>query len=75
MNKPRLRTDAYYDIQGIIVSALRDIAAKNHIYTSCINCVNFREQSELCGLAMQRPPARVIVFGCDYWEDKDQIPF
>lgn len=73
--KPKLRIDAYYDIQCAIESALHKIANENHIYRSCINCIHFREKTELCNLANQRPPARVIVFGCKEWMDKDQIPF
>lgn len=41
---------------------------------SCVNCVNFIPDGELCGLAGQRPPARVIAEGCPSWEH-DDIPF
>ncbi len=75
MSKPILRTDAYYDLQSIIADGLARIAAENHIYRSCINCFNFNEKNELCKLANQRPPAKVIVFGCRMWDDKDGIPF
>ena len=74
-NKPKLRMDAYYDLQSIIADGLSRLAEQNHIYRSCINCFNFKETSEICILANQRPPARVIVFGCPKWEDKDIIPF
>lgn len=75
MTTPKLRRDAYYDIQAIISGSLRDIAEKHHIYQCCLNCINFREQTELCGLANARPPARVICFGCPQWENKEGIPF
>jgi hypothetical protein len=73
--KPHVRTNAYYDLQSAIVSALETVAKRNLIYTSCVNCLNFRERDEICILANMRPPARVIVFGCPQWEDIDQIPF
>lgn len=69
----KLRTDAYYDLQSIIAEGLERIAKENHIYQSCVNCQNFNEPAEICKLANQRPPARVIVFGCNMWDGG--IPF
>lgn len=40
----------------------------------CIHCVHFDEASEMCALAQQRPPARVIALGCDAFIE-DDIPF
>ena len=40
---------------------------------SCIYCTNFDEENELCRLANQRPPARVIVQGCPKFDL--EIPF
>lgn len=65
---PRLLVDAHYDLQAIINDGLRRIAAENNIYENCLNCINFNEPTELCKLANQRPPARVIVTGCLKWE-------
>lgn len=44
----------------------------------CVNCVHWRQGPperpiEQCGLANARPPARVIAFGCEKYED--EIPF
>ncbi len=41
---------------------------------SCINCLHFKRQAELCGLNNLRPPAAVIAFGCERF-DYDDIPF
>lgn len=43
---------------------------------SCISCEHFRESTEECNAANgQRPPARIIAFGCNLYRDKDDIPF
>lgn len=42
---------------------------------SCINCIHFTEhQGEVCKLVQQRPPARVIAFGCPSFAE-DPCPF
>jgi len=43
------------------------------VVTSCLTCDCFAEDTEICSLAMARPPARVIVIGCTKWVP--QIPF
>ena len=43
--------------------------------TSCISCLHFDEASEICKAFKQRPPARIIAFGCKTYEDKEEIPF
>lgn len=73
--KPKLRIDAHYDLASAITNAIETVAKQNHIYQSCLNCLNFQEQKELCSLYNQRPPAKVIAFGCESWDDKDEIPF
>lgn len=67
----KLRHDATYDIRH----ALEEVLGKtDYIYAGCINCENFTETSELCKLANQRPPVRVLLFGCPKWEFNG-IPF
>lgn len=39
---------------------------------NCITCEFFNMSSEICSLAQKRPPAKVIVFGC---ENYSQFPF
>jgi hypothetical protein len=51
-------------------TCLKDLEPKG----SCLNCAHFQENSETCTLYKQRPPARVIVFGCDSFQF-DDIPF
>lgn len=38
---------------------------------TCLTCFHFTTE-EICKLAGQRPPAHVIVYGCNNWDD---IPF
>lgn len=40
---------------------------------TCINCDHFITINERCGLVNERPPARVIAFGCPKFEEG--IPF
>lgn len=54
-------------LKPVIVDAL-ERATK-----SCLTCDNFNEPNETCRLNGLRPPARVIAFGCECYED--EIPF
>lgn len=75
-NRPILRIDAEFDLQQVIskpvVKALQEM---DYPFQSCITCEHFDEKNENCKIVNQRPPARVIVFGCDSWYNKDEIPF
>lgn len=42
------------------------------IVPTCVNCLRWDEQSETCTLWLARPPARVIAFGCEKFDD---MPF
>lgn len=47
---------------------------------TCVNCEHFEcttqhKTADICRLAMQRPPATVIVSGCEKHEWNDEIPF
>lgn len=42
---------------------------------SCISCVHFDEQPELCRVYKQRPPARIIAYGCADYTDNLDVPF
>ena len=74
-DKPKLRINSMHDLQSRLYNSVILEIEKECVYCSCINCINFKEQQELCGLVNQRPPAKVIALGCDSWEDKDEIPF
>lgn len=40
---------------------------------TCISCNSFDESTETCKMFEQRPPARIIAFGCEHFND--DIPF
>jgi len=54
-------------LKPVIVSTLEN-ATK-----SCMTCDHFDQAKEKCGLNGQRPPARIIAFGCECFID--EIPF
>jgi hypothetical protein len=62
-----------------IISHLSDIAKEAFVNEltkatrTCLNCEHFDEPNEQCNLYNQRPPARIIAFGCDSYVDK--VPF
>ena len=66
----KLNPDAKATIVNIITLALE--REHNYLYQSCLSCIHFHETKEICKLANQRPPAKVIVFGCEHW---DFVPF
>ncbi len=53
--------------------AVLDVLEKEHPLQSCINCEHFRK-NETCGLYGIRPPAKIIVYGCEKWTS-DIIPY
>lgn len=69
---PKLRIDGRYDLENAIKLALRDIKCP---YQSCLVCLNFNEEYEICKKYNAKPPARVIAYACSEFEDINEIPF
>jgi hypothetical protein len=43
---------------------------------SCISCDHFNESTEMCKLVNARPPAKIIAFACEKYDNMDdEIPF
>jgi len=46
------------------------------LHISCVNCDNWHHIEEYCKKYMERPPAKIIAFGCNDWTNiDDDIPF
>ncbi len=59
------------EVSEILIAGItRDL---ERLSRTCINCEHFYEAKEFCLLAEAHPPARIIAFGCEKFED--QIPF
>lgn len=46
---------------------ITDMLEAARLYHSCVSCQHFDEPTENCCLFNQRPPARIIAFGCERW--------
>lgn len=69
---PKVRTITAIDVKLLLNRIFEQI---DYPFQNCLNCLNFREKEEICILANQRPPAKVIVYGCPMYEDKEDVPF
>lgn len=78
---PELRNDARANLHGALHGAIAGSIGllfnpANYPFKTCLNCIRFIENTEICALYSQRPPARVIAFGCSSYSDStDEIPF
>ena len=72
---PKLRLEEFYDLRHLVGEAVSAILRDKQAYESCLVCSNFNETNELCKLANQRPPARIIAYGCPQFIDAEQPPF
>lgn len=69
-----LRTRERQKLLDELIAGLVQHAFDTGMFRSCLNCAHWSgEPSEICNLFVARPPARVIVTGCD--EHTDNIPF
>ena len=66
------------DRKGAIAIALQECGGRIarvvlSTVPNCVDCLHFDEKNETCTKWNARPPARVIAFGCDNFEE--DIPF
>lgn len=79
----KLRTEARQNLLDALAGGLVEWALDQGLFRSCLNCANWNgEQApgvklvhkpETCRLNGLRPPARIIVTGCEC--HSDNIPF
>lgn len=72
--KPTIREDKVYELRDYLVDAMRGYGGE--LLKTCLTCMYFDERNEACKVyANQRPPARVIAYGCKSYFAPDEIPF
>lgn len=62
------------EIDSIAQQLADHLRRKAGVRLTCVECYQFDHHSEVCNMFRQRPPARVIAFGCEHFES-DDIPF
>jgi hypothetical protein len=76
MNTKELRNKVLSAIESANLTAEILNSYRNEgMHKNCLNCISFEEKREICVVAKQRPPVRVIAYGCPQFIDKDEIPF
>jgi hypothetical protein len=79
----KLRRSGQYEFQRklsqIMPDIIKEVTHTNMLFQSCIVCEHFQE-NEICKQYNLRPPAKIIVFGCDLYKEPksnldDDIPF
>ena len=70
MNK--LTPNDIANLVAVMQRAVEIAADKSGAGRTCLACIHFHEETEICDVAEKRPPARVIVSGCKAF---DPAPF
>lgn len=68
-----LRITNRVDAMNTLALGFTEFLMDNGYFTTCLNCDHWQDNPELCKKFNQRPPAKVIVVGCE--EHSDSIPF
>lgn len=61
-----MNTDRVVAIENAITS-FKQIVEMN--LQTCVHCVHFTETNEICDVVKQRPPAKIIAFGCEQFDN------
>ena len=71
--KPKLivRKDTYDNLSSYFGRLLNG----QNVYQNCLNCTGWNHGKDICGKFNAKPPAEVIVYSCEAYEDNDEIPF
>lgn len=73
----KFRDETLFQLMEGIRGAIRGISSfdADSLQRNCLVCLAFDERSEVCTLYQQRPPARVIAYGCPSFKDVTDIPY
>jgi len=66
----KARETALNQLSRLFVQEMMELG----MFRTCINCKHWIDGNEICEKFNERPPAKVIVVGCEAHEDSD-IPF
>jgi len=72
--EPTLRDGVEHELKAALLIAIERFVAKEGQRT-CLTCILFRENGEMCIKHDRRPPARVIAYGCADYAHDDELPF
>lgn len=61
-------------IRDAVEDGVTDALFTSGYLQTCLNCVKFQEDKEICIAANARPPARVIAFGCESFMEAPDEP-
>jgi len=64
----KIRLEAMKNLSSLLTDYMMDIG----MFRTCLNCAYWNEKNETCQYYKQKPPAKVIVCGCETHTD---IPF
>jgi hypothetical protein len=56
----------------LLIILEKHAVTRSDLFKTCISCFEWREGLEECQKFKQRPPAKVIANGCEYYAD---LPF
>lgn len=63
------------NVDGMAEAAKAYTSAMERAVKCCPNCEHFKTGAELCALNNLSPPAKIIAFGCECFEEEKYIPF
>lgn len=71
---PTIRPSMESNIKYVIEKLFK-VSRVGFLYRNCLNCIHWQEGHDKCGKFNIKPPAEVIVYSCEAYEDNDDIPF
>ena len=67
-----LRTTNRQDLLNFLALNFTSYLMEQGYFSTCLNCHHWQSETEICGKFNQRPPAKIIVSGC---EEHTDVPF
>jgi hypothetical protein len=64
-----------YPVRDALITIITNVGNRSDYFRTCITCQNWNNDLEECGKFDMKPPASVIVDGCENYADFDPLPF